>query len=53
MEFFTAYYKHGNLITDKNMIANNYLKTYFAYDLVAYVTFCTRSALSIYGFRWI
>ncbi len=34
-EFLTAYYNHGNLVVNKKKIALFYLKSYFAYDLIA------------------
>lgn len=53
LEFFTAYYQHGNLVANKELIARNYYKTYFYYDLVAYLAFCIRSIFSGYGYRWV
>lgn len=35
LQFITAYYKHGNLITDRKKVAKHYLKGYFAFDLIA------------------
>lgn len=35
LDFFTAFYKHGNLVTDRMLIAKHYFYGYFAYDCIA------------------
>ena len=35
LEFVTAYYKHGNLVTDSLKIAKHYLYGYFIFDSFA------------------
>lgn len=35
LEFVTAYYFHGNLVTKKSKIASNYFHGNFVFDLIA------------------
>lgn len=35
LDFITAYYKHGNLVTDSSKIAKHYLYGYFIFDCFA------------------
>ena len=39
INFFTPYYSHGLLVTDKTKIAKKYLKTWFLVDFIACIPF--------------
>ena len=45
LEFVTAYYKHGNLVTDSLKIAKHYLYGYFIFDSFA--------VFAIFNFRFL
>lgn len=53
IEFFTAYYQHGNLVTKKSKIAKHYFKTYFPYDMIAVMMFGIRMSFRTEEFRWV
>lgn len=46
LEFLTAFYEHGNLITDKTRIAYKYLSLNFILDLVATLAFGVQSFIN-------
>lgn len=51
VEFCTAFYMHGNLVTDNEKIIDNYLRNFFLYDLIAFLVFVIRSSLLIDNIR--
>lgn len=51
LEFLTAFYEHGNLITDKKRIAYQYLMRNFVFDFIALSTFGIMSIIKPADFR--
>ncbi|KAM3146806.1 hypothetical protein pb186bvf_000960 [Paramecium bursaria] len=53
LEFVTAYYKHGNLVTNSLKIAKHYLYGYFIFDSFAIFISILRLSLMTEKFKWI
>jgi len=53
LEFITAYYEHGNFITLKDKIAQNYIHTLFFLDFIATLSFGVLSIINSDKFNWI
>lgn len=51
LEFLTAFYEHGNLITDKKRIAFQYFMRNFIFDFIALSTFGIMSIIKPVNFR--
>jgi hypothetical protein len=62
LEFITAYYLHGNLVTKKSKIASNYLRNHFFWDSIAVnniiiirkvLSFAIRVNIPTDRYRWV
>lgn len=53
LDFVTAYYKHGNLVTDRRLIAKNYFYGYWIFDSLAIITTTIRLSIPTNDFRFI
>lgn len=45
IDFHTAFYSHGNLVSDRALIAQRYMHSQFIFDSIAILALLTRSIM--------